>query len=420
MVKGFLFFILSVIYSFFFGNAMQQERATPVVKQYPASDLKGVVAAYLAKNRSLLDTRQAQRLPEELKDVVSESIMHRIKAQLTPVTIGPEIAQSRHHFGVCGLQGVSDARQIVSVDCDGKIVFCDEDDLLHCKSIEAPSHLMAVCLRNADQKKELIVGGVNGHITIWDYAAKSLQHDIRAHSTQINALSLSGSQEYLVSASIDTLIKIWKLANRECIATLKGHTRAVKSGYLADDQHLVSGGFDRTVKIWDLPTATAVHTYQLPSSVNLSSFVLRNENSAAAGLNNGVVCLWDIRQRKETGSLEKHDQLISAMVVNHNGDHIATGSWDNMLKLWDVRMLRCLATMAGHDDWVQSASVLGDFEKVLSGSRDGTVKIWDTHSFMKLNQMPLAKSIQIADQLDLGRPNTNIGRLAMLRKMVEE
>ncbi|MYK53015.1 MAG: hypothetical protein F4032_14720, partial [Gemmatimonadetes bacterium] len=57
----------------------------------------------------------------------------------------------------------------------------------------------------------------------------------------------------LASGSSDRVVKIWDVATKKNIATLKGHTNRVFSlAFSPDGTTLVSGSEDRTVKLWDM------------------------------------------------------------------------------------------------------------------------------------------------------------------------
>ena len=68
----------------------------------------------------------------------------------------------------------------------------------------------------------------------------------------VNCVIFSPNGEYLVSASIDKTIGVWKVSNGERIKTLIGHSSSVSSvAFSPDGKYLASGSWDKTVGIWE-------------------------------------------------------------------------------------------------------------------------------------------------------------------------
>ena len=68
-------------------------------------------------------------------------------------------------------------------------------------------------------------------------------------------LGVPAQGAHLATASGDSSVKLWSFAHQKCVATLKGHARAVW-GVAWHDQgtFLASCSLDHGVRIWDFPT----------------------------------------------------------------------------------------------------------------------------------------------------------------------
>ena len=70
-----------------------------------------------------------------------------------------------------------------------------------------------------------------------------------------------------VSGSWDNSIKIWNVDYGECIRTLTGHSKCVRSLQLLANNQLASGSFDKTIKIWNVETGVLKNDKSVNSSV---------------------------------------------------------------------------------------------------------------------------------------------------------
>jgi WD40 repeat protein len=89
---------------------------------------------------------------------------------------------------------------------------------------------------------------------------------LRSHSLEspLWAVAIDPQGKYLVAAgetSKDGQGKIWDLASGQEIATLSGHTKAIKAlAFSPDGKRLVSAGDDRTLKLWEVPNGQELVT----------------------------------------------------------------------------------------------------------------------------------------------------------------
>ena len=79
--------------------------------------------------------------------------------------------------------------------------------------------------------------------------------DISVDMEEISSVAFSPNGMLLASGSDNGTMKLWDVATRESIATLKGHTEYVRSvAFSPDGTLLASGSDDGTVKLWDVVT----------------------------------------------------------------------------------------------------------------------------------------------------------------------
>jgi WD40 repeat protein len=84
---------------------------------------------------------------------------------------------------------------------------------------------------------------------------------------------------------VDKSVKLWDVASRQNVATLKGHESYVLSvAFSPDGKTLASGSYDKSVKLWDVATRQHVVTLKGHESYVLSvAFSPDGKTLASAG-----------------------------------------------------------------------------------------------------------------------------------------
>jgi WD40 repeat protein len=93
-------------------------------------------------------------------------------------------------------------------------------------------------------------------VRIYDSATGQETRALEIRPSKVFALAYV-SEQSIVTAGSDNLIRIWDLATAQCSLQLVGHTGTVTSLAVAPGgSTLVSGSYDTTIRVWELPTAS--------------------------------------------------------------------------------------------------------------------------------------------------------------------
>ena len=142
----------------------------------------------------------------------------------------------------------------------------------------------------------------------------------------------------------DYCVRVWNAATGSCDHVLRGHTSSVRC-VATWEEYLVSGSWDTTVKVWGMRGAVpwpclgtiTVHT----DAVNA---IIVWEGRVISGSLDKKIHVCDIVTRQHEATLDAHIQWLQALVVCgrtllSTGDDVTIGVW--VVGTWDfVRRLR--------------------------------------------------------------------------------
>lgn len=103
-------------------------------------------------------------------------------------------------------------------------------------------------LLSASRDKTLIVWQLTRDENQYGVAKKAL----RGHSHIVQDCQLTPDGRYALSGSWDKTLRLWKIADGECVTRFDGHTGDVMSVSISGTvRQFVSASRDRTVKVWN-------------------------------------------------------------------------------------------------------------------------------------------------------------------------
>ncbi|MES1914433.1 MAG: hypothetical protein MHM6MM_006508 [Cercozoa sp. M6MM] len=123
-------------------------------------------------------------------------------------------------------------------------------------------------------RERVFSGGADSDIVCWDVVANQGLYRLKGHSNGVTGLAhipalVAGDEEeegshdeYLVSCSKDTFLKVWHLSSRLCVQTRVAHAQPVWSlAYCPQRRLLATGGADQELRLWEVvPSGKGMYT----------------------------------------------------------------------------------------------------------------------------------------------------------------
>ena len=190
----------------------------------------------------------------------------------------------------------------------------------------------------------------------------------------------------LVSGGWDNTVRLWNVATRENIHTLKGHTAEVYAvAFSPDGRIVVSGGWDNTIRLWDVVTAENIHTLKGHTAAISSLAFSPDGKILASGSYDRTIRLWDVAITTNIATLTGHKGRVLTVAFSPDGKMVASGSWDDTVRFWDVATAENINTITEHPGDVWSLAFSPDGKTIATGGETRYIYLWDVATAEKIN-----------------------------------
>jgi WD40 repeat protein/serine/threonine protein kinase len=159
----------------------------------------------------------------------------------------------------------------------------------------------------------------------------------QGHEGALRTVAVSPDGRLVASAGDDQVIKLWDLATRRVIRSLKPPPAAV-SGlcFSPDGRQLVSGSDDGTIVFWSLETGTVIRTSRGDADTVSHIQLSPDGHLLAAGGQGGLIKLWDASTGNVRDSLPGHTGVVRCVAFSADGQWLASGGEDRTILVYPL------------------------------------------------------------------------------------
>jgi WD40 repeat protein len=238
---------------------------------------------------------------------------------------------------------------------------------------------------------------------------------LTGHTGFVRSLTILPGSGHLVSASDDSMLRVWRVAEREaqceCVAVLEGHTAAVYAvAVVYDGACLVSSGEDKQLRLWSTDGPLYLCLGVLPTQARFVYDICPLPRGGfVSGSGEATLRVWDAHRPSKPGRpdrdrnakgldtlrcravLRGHVAYIYAVAASRGEpDLLVSGGTDRSLRVWQlgVEMLPdsleqrsvgwcCVNVPQAHSGFVTSVCISDDGTKVVSGGMGGDMALWN-------------------------------------------
>ena len=256
-----------------------------------------------------------------------------------------------------------------------------------------------LCTGNEDKQDLLVSVSRDKSLLIWkldvDYRDSFVStfsgrphRSLQGHSHYISDVVLSSDNNFALTGSWDTTMRLWDLRAGRTTYRFVGHTKDVLSVTMSpDNRQIMSGSRDKTMKLWNT-LAECKYTFDDHSAhtdwVSCVRYTptTKDQMIISAGWDRNIK-LWDQQTFSLTHDLQGHEGCINAITLSPDGKFCASGGKDCMIIMWNIAQKQNIQSMETYSSI--NALAFSPSEYWLAAATDDGIKIWNlgTKSLMK-------------------------------------
>lgn len=205
-------------------------------------------------------------------------------------------------------------------------------------------------VRWTPEGRRLLTASTSGEFTLWNGMGFNFETIMQAHDTHVRALAYSHSNDWLVSADDQGIIKYWQ-PNFNNVQVIKGHHYAIKDlAFSPNDSKFVTASDDSSLKIWDFAGGVAESTLQGHGWDAKTCDWHPTKGLIVSGSKDHLVKLWDPRTQRCLTTLHGHKNTVNKTAFEKvMGNCLATCGRDTTARIFDLRMMRDICLLKGHE-----------------------------------------------------------------------
>ena len=285
-----------------------------------------------------------------------------------------------HGSSIISIALSSDGTTLASGAADGTVKLWDMETHTNIATLEghADGVISVAFLPNGTT---LASGSVDNTVKLWDTVAHTNIATLEGHADAVISVAFSPDGTTIAAGAADGIVKLWDVENHQNTATFGGEA---EGGFtpvsFSPDGTTIAYGAAGSIKLWDIENEETTATIEVIGDAVISVAFSPDGTTIAAGLDSGIIRLWDVVTRTNTIT---YPPISTAFTVpptfisfSSDGTQLAS-TVDENVALWDIKAGTQINTLFGHTPEIAVRSVLFTPDNsLISASMDGTVRLW--------------------------------------------
>jgi WD40 repeat protein/serine/threonine protein kinase len=227
----------------------------------------------------------------------------------------------------------------------------------------------------------------DGSVRLWDVATRRAVLSLKEFEAQVTSLAFTTDGALLAAASDDDRIQLWDLATQRQVDSWQDAAREKRIAFTPDGKLLASGGARGPIKLWDIPTRHKRASLPGPGGWLSVAISPDGRTLAASSGVDATVRLWDMATQQEIAVLRGHKANPTSVAFSPNGKMLASCDHNATIKLWDVATQRTVRTLQGQTASYWAVTFSPDGKMLITASADSLIRLWDTATWQPVRTL---------------------------------
>ena len=194
------------------------------------------------------------------------------------------------------------------------------------------------------------------------------------------------NKDIIAVANIVGDVYLYKFSNTETdlVSTLELHLKACRDiEFNESGTTLFSTAKDLSIMLTDVETEKLIRLYENAHEEPIYTMTVIGENLFATGDDNGVVKLWDLRQKDSTPifSLKKMEDYVSSIITNREAKYLVCASGDGSLTTFNIPGKKLHVQSEEYEEELTCLGLFKNETKVLATTSKGKMYVYNWGEF---------------------------------------
>lgn len=170
----------------------------------------------------------------------------------------------------------------------------------------------------------------------------------------------------------------------ELVSSIELHLKACRDiEFDHDGKILFSTAKDLSIMMTDVETEKLVRLYENAHEQPVYTMSILGEHTFATGDDDGVVKLWDIRQKGNTPvfSIKQMEDYVSAMITNRDNKYLVCASGDGSLTTFNIPAKKLHIQSEEYEEELLCLGLFKSETKILSATSKGKMYVFNWGEF---------------------------------------
>lgn len=236
----------------------------------------------------------------------------------------------------------------------------------------------------------IITASLDTTVRIWN-AQNGKPIKVLPHPKGINTLALSKNRQLILTTSYDGIARIWNPNTYKLMQSFHGHKNVINSAVFdSSETRILTSGNDRTARLWDIDSGEEIQRYPSenervkPKRSLKRAYFINQEKNILAQERNGRQYVWNTETNKPLRGFGSSTRRI---YYDKNTNRAITISGLDELQYWDLESFSEVLNIKRHELDIGAVEFSGTGHELATGSDDGTIRVWNmntTTPFMPL------------------------------------